>query len=182
MGLGGVLDIFANGRLPVTAAELVDRVFGEAPDRGSLVVSGANGIVGAGKVMQLGSRLEPFGVKVVGLDFPGAPDGIGQQYPGLVRAFGRDGASRIMSNIVRLTYDGKTLPSELRGLKPRFLLEAIPEVLDIKKAHYKMFRDEFPDIEIRSVTSGFPARELGVGVAHPAFPHEFNKMWEIVEE
>ena len=182
MGLGGVLDIFANGRLPVTAAELVDRVFGEAPNRGSLVVSGANGIVGAGKVMQLGSRLEPFGVKVVGLDFPGAPDGIGGQYPGLVRAFGRDGASRIMSNIVRLTYDGKNLPSELRGLKPRFLLEAIPEVLEIKQAHYKMFRAEFPDIEIRSVTSGFPARELGVGVAHPAFPHEINKMWEIVEE
>jgi enoyl-CoA hydratase/carnithine racemase len=86
-----------------------------------------------------------------------------------------------MQNIVRLTYDGKTLPTELKQLKPRFLLESIPEILDIKRAHYEVFRNEFPGIEIRSVTSGFPSRELGVGIAHPAFPHEINKIWEIVE-
>jgi len=45
-----------------------------------------------------------------------------------------------------------------------------------------MFRKAFPGIEIRSVTSGFPAAELGVGVAHPAFPHEINKIWETIEE
>ena len=33
-----------------------------------------------------------------------------------------------MSNVIRLTYDGKSLPRELQELKPRFLLEAIPEV------------------------------------------------------
>ena len=44
-----------------------------------------------------------------------------------------------------------------------------------------MFREAFPGIEIRSVTSGFPSSELGVGVAHPAFPHEINKVWEVVE-
>ena len=60
-------------------------------------------------------------------------------------------------------------------------MEAIPEILDIKKSHYEMFKAEFPDIEIRSVTSGFPYSELGVGIAHPAFPHEINKIWEIVE-
>ena len=86
-----------------------------------------------------------------------------------------------MGNVIRLNYDGKTLPSQLNQMNPRFLLEAIPEILDIKKAHYELFRSTFPEIEIRSVTSGFPARELGVGVAHPAFPHEINKMWEIVE-
>ena len=31
------------------------------------------------------------------------------------------------------------------------------------------------------MTSGFPSSQLGVGVAHPAFPHEINKVWEIVE-
>jgi hypothetical protein len=31
-----------------------------------------------------------------------------------------------MANIVRLTYDGKTLPAELKSFDPRFLLEAIP--------------------------------------------------------
>ncbi|MHC4655934.1 MAG: enoyl-CoA hydratase/isomerase family protein, partial [Planctomycetota bacterium] len=28
----------------------------------------------------------------------------------------------------------------------------------------------------------FPSSELGVGVMHPAFPHEINKVWEIVED
>jgi enoyl-CoA hydratase/carnithine racemase/3-hydroxyacyl-CoA dehydrogenase len=182
LGLGTVLSIFQNGRLPVTDADLVDKVFGKQGGRGSMVISGANGIVGAGKAMQLGSRLEPFGVRIVGLDFANAPDGIGKQYPGLVRAFGREKADRIMANIIRLSYDGTHLPSELKELKPRFLLEAIPEILEIKKAHYKVFREAFPGIEIRSVTSGFPSAELGVGIAHPAFPHEINKIWEIVEE
>ena len=116
------------------------------------------------------------------MDFPGAPDGIGKQYPGLVRAFGQHEADRVMGNIIRLTYDGRTLPDELTNLRPRFLLEAIPEVLEVKRAHYALFRASFPDIEIRSVTSGFPSRELGVGVAHPAFPHEINKVYEIVED
>ena len=181
LGLGSVLDLIRKGRLPVSAGELVDRVFGAAPDRGAFVVSGANGIVGAGKTMQLGSRLEPFGVPIVALDFPGVPDGIGAQYPGLVRAFGEDRAAAIMGNVVRLAYDGSHLPSQLDALSPRFLLEAVPEDLEIKRAHYEVFRAAFPEIEIRSVTSGFPQSELGVGVAHPAFPHEINKVFEIVE-
>jgi enoyl-CoA hydratase/carnithine racemase/3-hydroxyacyl-CoA dehydrogenase len=181
LGLGSVLDIFKNGKLPATAESLVTEIFGEAGKRGSLVISGANGIVGAGKVMQLGSRLLPFGVRVVALDFPNAPDGIGAKYPGLLAAFGKGEADAIMGNIVRLTYDGKTLPPELKKLNPRFLLEAIPEILPIKREHYRVFREAFPGIEIRSVTSGFPSSELGVGIAHPAFPHEINKIWETVE-
>jgi enoyl-CoA hydratase/carnithine racemase len=181
LGLGSVLDLVRKGGPPVSAGELVDRVFGAAPDRGAFVVSGANGIVGAGKTMQLGSRLEPFGVPIVALDFPGVPDGIGAQYPGLVRAFGADRAAAIMGNVVRLAYDGSHLPSQLDALSPRFLLEAVPENLEIKRAHYEVFRAAFPGIEIRSVTSGFPQSELGVGVAHPAFPHEINKIFEIVE-
>jgi len=182
LGLGGVLDILKNGALPVDTGALVDRVFGPEDARGCVVISGANGVVGAGKVAQLGSRLVDYGVPIVALDFPGSPDGIGGQYPGLVRAFGKAGADRVMANIVRLSYDGHTLPAELDALRPRFLLEAIPEILEIKKAHYEIFRARFPDIEIRSVTSGFPSSELGVGVAHPAFPHEINKIWEIVED
>ena len=181
LGLGGVLGLFRTGALPASAGEQVERVFGPAQARGSLVISGANGIVGAGKTMQMGSRLEPFGVRTVALDFPGAPDGIGRQYPGLVQAFGREGAARVMANIVRLTYDGRRLPDELKSLEPRFLLEAIPEILEVKREHYRLFRETFPKIEIRSVTSGFPAKELGVGIAHPAFPHEINKIYETVE-
>jgi hypothetical protein len=118
---------------------------------------------------------------MVALDLPNAPDGIGKQYPGLVRAFGLSGANSIMENVVRLNYDGVSLPSKLEQLRPSFLLEAIPEILGVKRAHYEIFRNAFPEIEIRSVTSGFPSSELGVGIAHPAFPHEINKIWEIVE-
>lgn len=181
LGLGSVLEIFQRGKLPVSAEELVDKVFGPAGHRGALVISGANGIVGAGKAMQLGSRLEPYGVPVIALDFPGVPDGLAKQYPGLVQAFGRGNANKIMGNIIRYSYDGKELPSALGAHNPRFLLEAIPEILDIKKEHYKLFRATFPDIDIWSVTSGFPSSALGVGIAHPAFPHEINKIWEIVE-
>ncbi len=181
MGLGTVLEIFRRGALPVETGALVDRIFGGPGERGSLVISGASGIVGAGKAMQLGSRLQPYGVRVVALDLPGAPDGIARQIPGLTAAFGAEGAAAILQNVVRLTYDGKTLPAELKRMRPRFLLESIPEILEVKRAHYEVFRREFPGIEIRSVTSGFPSRELGVGIAHPAFPHEINKVWEIVE-
>jgi len=182
LGLGSVTDIFRHGRLPVDAGDLVDRVFGGPDQRGSLVISGANGIVGAGKMMQLTSRLEPFGVKSISLSRARTADGIGPQYPRLVETFGKERADRIMGNIVRMTYDGNRLPADLKKWRPRFLLEAIPEVLEIKKTHYKIFREAFPGIEIRSVTSGFPSSQLGVGVAHPAFPHEINKVWEIVEE
>lgn len=181
MGLGPVLDIFKNHRLPVHTEELVEKVFGPPSKRGALVVSGANGIVGAGKTMQLGSRLHPHGITVIALDFPGVPDGIGRQYPGLKRAFGASGANRIMENIISMNYDGTHLPPRLKTFDPRFLLEAIPEILEIKKSHYEIFRSAFPGIEIRSVTSGFPSRELGVGIAHPAFPHEINKIYEVVE-
>jgi enoyl-CoA hydratase/carnithine racemase/3-hydroxyacyl-CoA dehydrogenase len=179
--LGTVLNIFEKGELPAKTADLVDKVFGNSSNRGSLVISGANGIVGAGKTMQLGSRLQPYDIPVVALDFPGVPDGIGKQYPGLVRAFGKGGANKIMENVICLNYDGTQLPSRVKSFNPRFLLEAIPEILSIKKSHYEIFRADFPDIEIRSVTSGFPGSQLGVGIAHPAFPHEINKIFEIVE-
>lgn len=182
LGLGSVSDIFRNGRLPVDAGELVEQVFGRPHERGSLVISGANGIVGAGKMMQLTSRLEPFGVKSISLARPRTADGIGPQYLRLVEAVGQERADRIMGNIVRMTYDGRSLPPDLAKWRPRFLLESIPEILDIKRAHYEIFREAFPGIEIRSVTSGFPSSELGVGVLHPAFPHELNKVWEVVED
>jgi enoyl-CoA hydratase/carnithine racemase/3-hydroxyacyl-CoA dehydrogenase len=181
LDLGTALRMFSQGQMPVTARDLVETVFGTPPENGSLVISGANGIVGAGKTMQLGSRLQPFGIPVIALDFPGVPDGLVRQFSGLKRAFGRKGAHQIMENIISMHYDGTTLPPRMKDFNPRFLLEAIPEILDIKKAHYGIFRSSFPEIEIRSVTSGFPSSQLGVGIAHPAFPHEINKVWEVVE-
>ncbi len=182
LGLGTVLEIFQNGKLPVNTSELVDKVFGKPNNRGAIVISGANGIVGAGKVMQFASRLLPYNIPIIALDLPGAPDGIGKQYSGLQKAFGKEDADNIMKNIIRLTYDGKTLPDSLAAYKPKFLLEAIPEILELKKGHYELFRKKFPGITIYSVTSGFPSSQLGVNIAHPAFPHEINKIFEIVED
>ena len=59
LGLGSVLAMFQKGRQAADPKALVDEVFGPAGSRGSLVISGANGIVGAGKTMQFASRLEP---------------------------------------------------------------------------------------------------------------------------
>ena len=182
LGLGSALDIFRKGRLPAEESELVDRIFGPANDRGSLLISGGNGIVGSGKAMQLGSRLLQFGIPIVTLDMPDAPDGLGQQYQGLKGSFGAKRAGEIMANIIRLSYDGATLPGSLAGFKPKFVLEAIPEILNLKRSHYELLRKSFPEIEIRSVTSGFPMAELGVGILHPSFPHQINKIWEVIEE
>ena len=71
LGLGSAADIFRGARLPAEASDLVDRVFGKPGERGSLVISGANGIVGAGKMMQLTARLEPLGVTSVGRGLEG---------------------------------------------------------------------------------------------------------------
>ncbi len=182
MDLGSVLDIFLKGRLPYDESELVDKVFGPVGNRGSLLISGGNGIVGSGKAMQFGSRLQPYGVPIVTIDLPDAPDGIGQQYPGLKASFGAKRATEIMSNIIKFNYDGKRLPDELNSYKPRFVLEAIPEILPLKRSHYELMRQSFPEVEIRSVTSGFPNSELGVGILHPSFPHQINKIWEVVED
>ena len=65
LGLGSMIEIFQKGKLPASANELVDQVFGEAGNRGALVISGANGIVGAGKTMQLGTRLGSYGIPII---------------------------------------------------------------------------------------------------------------------
>ncbi len=182
LGLGSPGGALLAGAGPADVAALVDRVFGPPDQRGAMVISGANGIVGAGKAMQFAARLAPYGVTIIALDLAGSPDGLGAQYKGLERSFGPKAAAAIMQRIVRMSYDGSSLPPELKAYRPRFLLEAVPEKLDLKRAHYALFREAFPGIVIRSVTSGFPAAQLGVGIAHPAFPHEVNKVFEVVED
>jgi len=182
LGVGSVLDFVRKGCLPKDTASLVDSIFGNAPDRGAMVISGGNGIVGSGKAMQLGARLLEYDVPIVTLDLPDAPDGIGGQYPGLEQSFGRSTADDIMANVIRLHYSGSSVPKALAGFKPRFLLEAIPEILPVKRSHYQLMGESFPGIDMRSVTSGFPSAELGVGILHPSFPHQINKVWEVVED
>ena len=58
IGLGTALDIFRNGELPGDAGALVDEVFGPAGERGAMVISGAQGIVGSGHL----DRITTFGL------------------------------------------------------------------------------------------------------------------------
>jgi len=179
IGLGNVLDIFKNGALPADPRDLSEKIF---RSDGALVISGAEGTVGAGKIAQLGSRLSPFDVPIVALDMGYGRNSLQQQYKGLVASFGAPQADRIFSNVARLFYDGKKLPRTMAGMRPRVLIEAIPEILDLKKAHYALFREAYPDIQIFSVTSGFPSSATGVSTSHPSFPHHINKVWEMVEK
>ena len=74
-GLGTVMQVFDQCRKPILVDELVDQIFGNAENRGAMVISGAGGIVGSGKLMQFSARLKDFGVPVIALDLPGAADG-----------------------------------------------------------------------------------------------------------
>lgn len=179
IGLGNVLEIFKNGKLPANARDLSEKIFGSD---GSLAVSGAEGTVGAGKIAQLGSRLRPYNVPIVALDMGYGRNSLQQQYRGLVGSFGAKTSDEIFSNVCRFFYDGKKLPRSLMSTRPRVLIEAIPEILKVKKDHYSLFREAFPDIQIFSVTSGFPGSETGVSTGHPSFPHNINKVWEMVEQ
>ena len=67
---------------------------------------------------------------------------MGGKYPGLVRAFGAERAAAIAGNVIRLAYDGTTLPPMLQSLNPRFLLEAVPENLAIKSLAVLPLREE----------------------------------------
>jgi enoyl-CoA hydratase/carnithine racemase len=175
-----ILKIFKKGRLPLDKDEMIDKVFGPPGDRGCMMISGGNGTVGAGKAVQFRIRL-PLDIPILILDMPNTPDGVGKLYSGLKKTFGEK-ADDFMANIFRFTYDGKKLPEGIKKFNPKFVLECIPEDLDKKTDHYEMLWQEFPGIEIRSVTSGFPSSELGVGILHPAFPHNTNKIWEVVED
>lgn len=181
LGVPPVIEFFRQGKLPLDASLLVDQIFGPPDKRGAMVISGGLGIVGAGKSVQFASRLYKFGVPVIALDLPFAQDNLSKQISRLYDAFPKEKAGRIAEMIVKMTYDGQTIPPKLHDFRPKVLIEAIPEILEMKKAHYALFKNTFPEILIRSVTSGFPQAKLGVGIAHPAFPHETNKVFEVVE-
>ena len=98
-------------------------------------------------------------------------------------AFGRDGADADHG----ATSSGspttaRTCRPSWRRFSPRFLLEAIPEILDDQEGALRDVPRGVPRHRDPLGHLGLPAaRELGVGIAHPAFPHEINKIWEIVE-
>jgi hypothetical protein len=130
LGLGSVLDIFQRGQLPVDTDTLIDKIFGDKNNRGAIVISGAKGIVGAGKMMQLGVRLMDFGIPLVGLDMGGASDGLSFQYQGLVSSFGKTLADKIMSNVVISITMEKAYQSTFQHSNQSFYLKLSLKILN----------------------------------------------------
>lgn len=151
----------------------------------ALVVAGACGNVGFGKLGQFARLLVRHRIPVVALDPSPAVLEIG---PKLAAAFGdRFSAAEVASivdgiTIVRGGIDD--LPSELAV---GFVFEAIPERLNLKHAFYAQVHARDPEAFIFSATSGFPSTTLfsqlagkaRCGVMHPFFPHLTNKLWEV---
>lgn len=156
----------------------------EGPVR-ALVVAGACGNVGFGKLGQFARLMAKPGVPVVALD----PSPAVHEAPAKLReAFGKrfDPAEidAIVANI-RVVQGG---PDDLpKDLPVGFVFEAIPERLPLKHAFYRQVRARDPEAFIFSATSGFPSTMLFEGLAgaercgvmHPFFPHLTNKLWEV---
>ncbi len=151
----------------------------------ALVVAGACGNVGFGKLGQFARLLAPKGIPVIALDLSEAVHGVKEK---LEAAYG----GRFDADATRTILDGVTivqggiedLPADM---KVGFVFEAIPERLDIKHAFYAAVRARDPEAFIFSATSGFPSTMLfeglqgneRCGVMHPFFPHLTNKLWEV---
>lgn len=159
------------------------------PDDGgpirALVVAGACGNVGFGKLGQFARLLAPKGIPVVALDLSADVLGVKEK---LEKAYGgrfdADTVSTIMNGITIVQGGIDDLPADL---KVGFVFEAIPERLNIKHSFYAAVRARDPEAFIFSATSGFPSTMLfeqlegkeRCGVMHPFFPHLTNKLWEV---
>ncbi|MCA9648852.1 MAG: enoyl-CoA hydratase/isomerase family protein [Myxococcales bacterium] len=156
----------------------------DAPVR-ALVVAGACGNVGFGKLGQFARLLTKHGIPVVALDLSPAVHEVGDK---LRQAFGQrfdpKEVDAILANLQVIQGGIADLPE---GLAVGFVFEAIPERLDIKHAFYRQVRERDPEAFIFSATSGFPSTMLfeglpgaeRCGVMHPFFPHLTNKLWEV---
>ncbi|MEM6296810.1 MAG: enoyl-CoA hydratase-related protein [Myxococcota bacterium] len=151
----------------------------------ALVVAGACGNVGFGKLGQFARLLAPKGIPVVALDLSDKVQGVKEQ---LTKAYGgrfdQETVDTILGGITIVQGGIDDLPAEL---KVGFVFEAIPERLDIKHPFYRAIRARDPEAFIFSATSGFPSTMLfeglegaeRCGVMHPFFPHLTNKLWEV---
>ncbi|MFO0635801.1 MAG: enoyl-CoA hydratase-related protein [Nannocystaceae bacterium] len=158
---------------------------GTEPSPRAMVVAGACGNVGLGKLGQFARLLTPHGIPVVALD----PSPAVTQLPEKLRAafggrFSAAEVDRIVDGITIVQGGPAELPAELRiGM----VFEAIPERLPLKHAFYQAVHARQPDAFILSATSGFPSTQLfghmpgkaRCGVMHPFFPHLTNKLFEV---
>ncbi|EDM74299.1 3-hydroxyacyl-CoA dehydrogenase [Plesiocystis pacifica SIR-1] len=165
----------------------VSAIFQPDPDQApkALLVAGACGNVGFGKLGQFGRLLAKHGVPVIALDLSDKVQGVKDQ---LRKAFGKrfteEQVAAILDNITVVQGTLADVPEQLRL---GFVFEAIPERLDIKRPFYTAIRERDPDCFVFSATSGLTTKHLfeGLpgadrsGVMHPFFPHLTNKLFEV---
>lgn len=158
-----------------------------APPR-ALLVAGACGNVGYGKLGQFARLLGKHGVPVVALDLSEAVHQVKDRLrKDFGRKFSKDHVDAIVEGIQVVQGTLDDVPSELRL---GFVFEAIPERLDIKRPFYQAIRARDPEAYVFSATSGLTTHHLfdGLdgadrsGVMHPFFPHLTNKLWEVPDQ
>ena len=151
----------------------------------ALVVAGACGNVGFGKLGQFARLLGPKGIPIVALDLSPAVANVKTK---LAEAYGDRFDPKVVENILSaITVVQGGIGDLPPDMKIGFVFEAIPERLDIKHGFYKQVRERDPEAFIFSATSGFPSTMLfeglpgaeRCGVMHPFFPHLTNKLWEV---
>ncbi|MEM9455875.1 MAG: enoyl-CoA hydratase-related protein [Myxococcota bacterium] len=151
----------------------------------ALVVAGACGNVGLGKLGQFARLLARHQIPVVALDLsPQVADTPDKLREAFGKRFSAEQVDAILANVVVVQGGPGDLPADL---PIGFVFEAIPERLDIKHAFYRQVKQRDPEAFIFSATSGFPSTMLfsdlpgaeRCGVMHPFFPHLTNKLWEV---
>lgn len=151
----------------------------------ALVVAGACGNVGLGKLGQFARLLVRHGIPVVALD---PSPGVHDLKAKLTAAFGdRFSAAEVGAITEGITIVQGGIDDLPAGLAVGFVFEAIPERLELKHRFYEQVHARDPEAFIFSATSGFPSQRLfghmagraRCGVMHPFFPHLTNKLWEV---
>ena len=151
----------------------------------ALLVAGACGNVGYGKLGQLARLLTGHGIPAIALDLaPAVHELKARLAKDLAKRFSPAEIAAVTDRIITVQGTLADLPADLRiGL----CFEAIPERLDLKRAFYQQLRARDPGAYIFSATSGLTTQKLFAGldgaercgVLHPFFPHLTNKLFEM---
>lgn len=160
----------------------------DAPPR-SIVIVGATGQVGFGKLCQIADRLVPSAdleIPIIALDPSNAISTIKTKLE--QRLSKRHSGTQLQSLLAKLSCIQGTAKDLPEQLEIGWALEAVPEQLATKKSVYQalLSRDKTPAL-LASTTSAYTSQTLFgeypnnacCAVMHPFFPHHKNPLWEV---
>lgn len=158
----------------------------------AILIMGATGQVGYGKLCQLASILsspQACQVPLIALD----PSSTLPELPArLAKALSKTlDPSAVSKRIDNITWVQGTAQALCPDLQIGWALEAIPESLELKSAAYQeLFATLHEPPILSSTTSAYTTQALfgslehkeRCSVLHPFFPHHKNKLWELVTD